>query len=727
MATIVLGALGTLVGGPLGGMIGALAGRQIDGAIIGSPQREGPRLKELAVTASSYGQPIARHYGRMRAAGTIIWTTDLAEQRSTDGGEKGRPSVTSYSYSISFAVALASRPIDRVGRIWADGNLLRGAGGDLKTGGMLRIYEGLADQAPDPLMKAALGAECPAHRGLAYCVFEDLQLEDFGNRIPALSFEVFAGSGARLVSALLEDRAATVGEAEFPELEGFSYDGGTLGQVAGLVDRLNPLFPTSRGGMLHLSNTPTAPAEPPLLPAAAAWQDGDFGQVDGNGYARKSDSDRALWALRYYDVARDYQPSLQRAAGQSGERQERTIEFPGAFAAGDARTLASRAATRSSFRREALSRRIAELDPALGPGSVVRVPGESGLWQVAAWEWRPGGIELELIRHLEIAVGPGIADPGRGWEPPDRLPQPSTLRVFETPWNGIGSSEVRTVYAAASAPAGKWSGAALYGVEGTALVETGLSISERAIGGVLAEPLGPSRSLRYEPGSSLVVALHDSDAALAGTDVEGPARGSNRLLVGAEVLQFTGAQPLGGGVWRLSGLLRGRGGTEIAAQSEKNAGEAVTYLDDRLLPVDPGLVADGSGKEFAVIGLADPAPVRATLENAGVSRRPLTPVHPRVIATGGGAAMLKWTRRARGGWAWLDEVEQPLVEQAESYEVGLGPVAAPVRRWTVSAASLEIGAAEFASLSAAYPGAELWVRQQGSYAKSPPLLLTRLN
>ena len=32
----------------------------------------------------------------------------------------------------------------------------------------------------------------PAHRGIAYAVFEQLQLADFGNRIPSLTFEVIA-------------------------------------------------------------------------------------------------------------------------------------------------------------------------------------------------------------------------------------------------------------------------------------------------------------------------------------------------------------------------------------------------------------------------------------------------------------------------------------------------------------------------------------------------------
>ena len=127
MATLVLGAFGTLVGGPLGGAIGATLGRSLDAGIIGSSRREGPRLKELAVSTSSYGSAIPALYGRVRVPGTIIWASDLSERRESSGGGKGRPATTRYAYSVSLAVALSSRPIDGVGRIWADGNLLRGA------------------------------------------------------------------------------------------------------------------------------------------------------------------------------------------------------------------------------------------------------------------------------------------------------------------------------------------------------------------------------------------------------------------------------------------------------------------------------------------------------------------------------------------------------------------------------------------------------------------------
>ena len=111
MATLILSAVGSAIGGPLGGTIGALVGRQIDTMIFKPPGREGPRLAELKVTTSSYGMPLPRHFGRMRVAGQIIWSTDLTEHREKQRSGKGSPTVTNYTYTASFAVALGSRPI----------------------------------------------------------------------------------------------------------------------------------------------------------------------------------------------------------------------------------------------------------------------------------------------------------------------------------------------------------------------------------------------------------------------------------------------------------------------------------------------------------------------------------------------------------------------------------------------------------------------------------------
>ena len=193
MATVILSAVGTYFGGPIGSAVGAAIGQQIDRAIIGGGKlREGPRIKELDIQTSSYGTQVPAIFGAMRVAGTVIWSTDLIETRNKNGGGKNRPATINYSYAASFAVALSSRPVARVGRIWADGNLLRGAAGDFKSEVIFRFHNGHADQPLDPLLSSAEAmGQCPAHRGLAYAVFEDFQLADFGNRIPSLTFELF--------------------------------------------------------------------------------------------------------------------------------------------------------------------------------------------------------------------------------------------------------------------------------------------------------------------------------------------------------------------------------------------------------------------------------------------------------------------------------------------------------------------------------------------------------
>ena len=208
MATLVLGAVGSAIGGSIGGgilgvsaatiggFIGSSIGGVVDNWIVSSltpAQRiEGARLDSLAITSATEGAVIPRIYGRMRIGGNIIWATDFREETNTtaQGGGKGSgPKVrtTEYLYYASFAVALCEGPITGIGRIWADGKLLDTAGITW------RWYPGDEAQTPDPFIATKMGAaNTPGYRGTAYVVFEDLALADFGNRIPQISFEVFA-------------------------------------------------------------------------------------------------------------------------------------------------------------------------------------------------------------------------------------------------------------------------------------------------------------------------------------------------------------------------------------------------------------------------------------------------------------------------------------------------------------------------------------------------------
>ena len=251
--TIAGTAIGTAIGGPVGGAIGGSIGSYAGASIFGpgTTRAEGPRLDDKRITTSSYGVTIPRIYGTSRVAGNIIWSTDLKERAETQGGGSskggggGGVSITTYKYSVSCAISVCLGPITTIRKIWGDGLLIYDVSaldvtGDVEvvrvpvyreetstdsetgqtytyevlvgyeyeisgtgktsdgpesrfTARRFRIYTGTEEQQPDPTIQADRGTT-PAYRGQAYVVFEDLELENFGNRIPSFTFEVINGN-----------------------------------------------------------------------------------------------------------------------------------------------------------------------------------------------------------------------------------------------------------------------------------------------------------------------------------------------------------------------------------------------------------------------------------------------------------------------------------------------------------------------------------------------------
>lgn len=199
MATIVLQAAGAFLGGmlgPIGSAIGtaagALAGYVVDRALIDSTRRiEGPRLTGARPFTAEEGASLPRIYGTARVGGTLIWATRFKETRSTRRQGKLGPKVTEYAYYGNAAFALCEGEISGIRRVWADGREI-----DRETI-ELRVHTGTENQAVDPLIAAKQGAgNTPAYRGVAYVVVENLDIGEFGNRIPQMQFEVVRPIGA---------------------------------------------------------------------------------------------------------------------------------------------------------------------------------------------------------------------------------------------------------------------------------------------------------------------------------------------------------------------------------------------------------------------------------------------------------------------------------------------------------------------------------------------------
>lgn len=223
MASIVLGsAVSGLIGPSLFGSVVAgqvanaalstaagVVGRQIDNALFGvpsAPRITGPRLADLAVQTSTYGEVIPVIYGHVRVAGNIIWSLPIKETAvttTTSAGGKGGGGVsqsqTSFQYSVTLAIAICEGEIDDVLRVWADSKLIDPSA----FSNSYRLYKGTEDQEVDPTIEAVEGVgTTPAYRGMAYVVIEDFPLADFGNRIPNFTFEV------RRVNALVDEESS---------------------------------------------------------------------------------------------------------------------------------------------------------------------------------------------------------------------------------------------------------------------------------------------------------------------------------------------------------------------------------------------------------------------------------------------------------------------------------------------------------------------------------------
>lgn len=183
---------------------------------------EGPRLDSLDVTVADYGTPLNYFYGTRRfSAVPIIWAEPIREVKRKSKTKGGKH--TEYSYFGSWAVVVADHLIDRVTRIWFDKHLVYDVTGpgpvqvfnigttrttnkgkgtrttNIQLSEHLRIYLGTEDQEADPRMLADVESKhgagsCPAYKGVAYIVFEEIPLEKFGNRIPQISVEAITSN-----------------------------------------------------------------------------------------------------------------------------------------------------------------------------------------------------------------------------------------------------------------------------------------------------------------------------------------------------------------------------------------------------------------------------------------------------------------------------------------------------------------------------------------------------
>jgi hypothetical protein len=323
-----------------------------------------------------------------------------------------------------------------------------------------------------------------------------------------------------------------------------------------------------------------------------------------------------------------------------------------------------------------------------------------------------GGIS-HRVRVRRVQIGrpgivnvKGVIDAAEGWDgyiaptvgSGDTLvlPSPRTrFEVLDIPALPIDAQDAMTLRFAACGIAQGWKGSTLIRVMASGDDEQLLSIDKAATIGSAVNVLGLGTSQMFDEANSVNVALL-GDVTLANATERSVLDGANVAVLGNEIIQFKNATQLGANLYRLSGLLRGRLGTE-AYIGTHSVGERFVLLDEAVKALTVPVASIGQSWTLRAVSFGDAlsSGTEATFTIQGESLKPLTVVHPRAIKQPiSGDIAISCVRRARIDGGMRDFVDVPLMEQSEMYDVVVMNGANPVRSWRVATPQVNYSAAE---------------------------------
>ncbi len=643
MASVLFSTVGQAIGGPLGAGVGAALGASVDSRLF---RRRARGAEDGFASRSAYGEIVPRVFGRARVGGLLIWA--LAPGEGSGKGQGRRPQ------STSFAMALSRGPVAALGRIWADGGLVRNAEGTFLTNMRMRLHS-VGEEQPDPMILAAEGeGAAPAYSNLSYVVCEDFDLGPFGNRIPSLSFEILADDGQ--ATQWLAEMAAPRGAS----VEGFSpvaAIGGYSALYDPVADDIATLLAAAGGRIARRDGRPAVISEPRLaiLPAGEHVQE----PTDPESESLVFHSERPTGvSLSFQDSDRDFQLGWQQER-RVGRGPMLSTSWPISATAKAARAIAVRLLQEGEFGSETVRITLPIRFLTLCVGDVMQLD-EDADWLVVRREIRGLSLQLEGRRIPRNGRVTDLdTDSGRILEGPDQPIPPSVAMTVESPVS-VQSGSGAGLMILSSGRAG-WRGASV------SLVQAGDEISVGAASqplpfGILVEALGPAPATIWDERSHVLLDVSAGNGLFLGRSKPDVLDGGGLFALGQELVQYSRAELLEPDLMRLSGLLRGRFGTRPIGSAAGAIAMAVPRTPDGWLRLQP----DMTGRElsFLVAGRGDPVGglvVNHSVQGAG--HAPLAPVHLSFRRTGDGTVTFSWIARDRNNWSW----EQTALGDAQRY------------------------------------------------------------
>lgn len=271
------------------------------------------------------------------------------------------------------------------------------------------------------------------------------------------------------------------------------------------------------------------------------------------------------------------------------------------------------------------------------------------------------------------------------------LDGPTGLHALDLPPLRDADNDAGLYYAGWGYTAG-WRGAQVF-IRNDSRYEASAALLNAARVGVCLTTLGDyAGGNTFDERNVLQVQVNGTLSTVTRTEA---LAGLNAAVVGNEVIVFRTASLVSAGVYNLSGLLRGRLGTErfIATHSAAERFVLLTSTTIERGPVNYTRRGEVLALKPVTFGAALSDAPQQSLTFECASLRPLSPVHFACIPARTGDIVFKWVRRARLATAWSNGVDVPVDESSEQYVVEVSS-AGTVRRtatvtsltWTYTAA-----------------------------------------
>lgn len=382
--------------------------------------------------------------------------------------------------------------------------------------------------------------------------------------------------------------------------------------------------------------------------------------------------------LGYLAKATDWQPSVQSARRLAvGSENVVSLPLPLALSDDEARRIAEELLAEAWRTREEFVFRTASDFAWLDPGDVVTltVRGVTRRLRLVRTQTTATMVDVHAVADGAAMSIPAIGSEPFAWRGALTGIAQTVAFLLDLPLlrdedEGVG------FYAAASFHAGvggTWRGAVLHrSRDGGGSYEAIADLDGPATWGVCATALGAGTTVAWDEANTVTVTLRQGQ--LESRPAAAVLNGANAALVGNEIVQFRGATLVGPDSYALSGLLRGRRGTEHEVGGH-GAGETFLLLsaaDLRRLSLPQELI--GASRPYKAVSLGGFLDDQPALSFAGgaAGLRPYGVAHVRGVRNqASGDWTITWVRRARRHGGWIDGADVPLGEDMEAYDVDI--------------------------------------------------------